>query len=187
MLKCLTLFLLAFFFGSLAFQKNPSHFQLTWSREKKLKDMVAVLALIFLRQMIWFVSGWMAIIYWLYELPFFSCFKNGKQKSLFNPWTSSLFRLPIPLNVGERKEREVEKSISLLSSLRADFLRHLRPGSNELWSLFGSDLKLRTFKRRPKTMTSVEKKAGFDGFWWHTCEQTTFQVGLPLLKGWRCP
>lgn len=71
MLKCLTLFLLAFFFGSLAFQKNPSLVWLTWSREKKLKDIVAILALIFLRQMTWFVSGWMAIMYWLYELPFF--------------------------------------------------------------------------------------------------------------------
>lgn len=81
-----------------------------------------------------------------------------------NPWTSFLcFAFQHPLNLGERKEREVEKSISLLSSLRADFLRHLRPGSNELWT----DLKLRTFKRRPKNMTSAEKKAGFDGFWWH--------------------
>lgn len=76
-----------------------------------------------------------------------------------NPWTS-FFVSPsnTSLNLGERNGREVEKSISLLSSLRADFLRHLRRGSNKLWSLFGSDLKLRTFRRRPKNMTSIEPK-----------------------------
>ncbi len=47
MLKCFTLFLLAVFCRPLASQKNPSIIQLTWSREKKLKDIVAILALTF--------------------------------------------------------------------------------------------------------------------------------------------
>ena len=115
MLKCFTLFLLALFCRPLASQKNPSIIQLTWSREKKLKDIVAILALTFMSDDL--ICEWLDELTGCMNFTFFLLQKW--YKIAMYPWIS-LFRLWFPLKRWwkERKRSGEEHFVAVILACR---------------------------------------------------------------------
>lgn len=132
-----------FSLGPLALQKNPSLVWLTWSREEtKGHGGNSRFDFFYVRWPDLWVVGWQLLVVWT---SLFFLTSKMVQQILFNPWTSSLFRLPVPPKPWwkEGKRSGEEHFVAVILACR--LFTSPSPWKQRALKLIFGDLKLRTF------------------------------------------